>query len=343
MIVVDATSKLPKECISAPLQHPYGTLYFMRFLLLLALPLAVQIPEPPGQLVDMGGRKMHIHCTGSGSPTVILEAGASSFSIDWSLVQPEVAKTNRVCSYDRARLGWSDPGPAETAVNFVEDLHRLLAAVNEKGPYVLVGASMGGVYVRLFQTRHPEKVAGMVLVDPTHEFRLYTTYEGKTVPIASLSAEQYRTVMPKAEVKIPRRRPHTGDPFSRLPEVLLKTRVQLEQRTIDSYPPSVSADIVAQHAEAERAVFAELNDARHKTRRPLGSLPLVVLTRGLDTDKERIAAYEELAKISTKSRHTVVPNAGHEIHLYEPQAVVEAIREVIVLSGSGSQPKRDIE
>jgi pimeloyl-ACP methyl ester carboxylesterase len=143
----------------------------MRLVLLLALPLAAQVPEPPGQLVDLGGRKLHIHCTGSGPPTVILEAGASSFSIDWSLVQPDIARTSRVCSYDRARLGWSDPGPAETAVNFVQDLHRLLAAANEKGPYVLVGASMGGIYVRLFQMQHPEEVVGMVLVDPTHEFR----------------------------------------------------------------------------------------------------------------------------------------------------------------------------
>ncbi len=304
----------------------------MRLLLLLVLPLAAQIPEPPGQLVDLGGRKMHIHCTGAGSPTVILEAGASSFSLDWSLVQPDIARTNRVCSYDRARLGWSDPGPGETAANIVEDLHRLLAAVNEKGPYVLVGASMGGIYVRLFQMQRPAEVVGMVLVDPTHEYRLYTSYEGKGVPIASLTAEQYRTVMPKTEVKIPRRSPQKGEPFSRLPAALYQTRVQLDQRTIDSYPPSVSAGIVAQQAEAERATLATLNEARRNTPHPLGSLPLIILSRSLDTDPERIAAYGDLAKLSTNSRHTVVANSGHEIHLYQPSAVVEAIREVIALA-----------
>ena len=120
-------------------------------------------------------------------------------------MQPEIAKTNRVCSYDRARMGWSDPGPLDSAANIVQDLKTLLRAVNEKGPYVLVGASMGGIYVRVFQMRHPEDVVGMVLVDPTHELRLFTTIEGKAVPIASVTAEQYRTVLPKGEVKIPRR------------------------------------------------------------------------------------------------------------------------------------------
>jgi pimeloyl-ACP methyl ester carboxylesterase len=167
------------------------TLMPMRAILLLALPLFAQIAEPPGRLVDIGGRKLHIYCTGSGAPTVILEAGASSFSIDWSLVQPEIAKTNRVCSYDRARMGWSDPGPLDTAANIVQDLKALLRAANEKGPYVMTGASMGGIYVRVFQMRYPEDVVGMVLVDPTHELRLFTTIEGKPVPIASVTAEQY--------------------------------------------------------------------------------------------------------------------------------------------------------
>jgi hypothetical protein len=140
--------------------------------------------------------------------------------------------------------------------------------------------------------------------------------------------------MPTSEVKIPRRRAQTSDPFSRLPDALFKTRVQLDQRTIDSYPPAVSAEIVAQHAEAERTTFAKLNDARKKMPHPLGSLPLVILTRGLNTDEERIKAYDELARMSTNSRHTVVANAGHEIHLYQPPAVAEAIREVIQLTRS---------
>lgn len=298
----------------------------------LAFPLFAEIGAPPGRLIDVGGRKMHIHCTGSGSPTVVLEAGASSFSIDWSLVQPEIAKSVRVCSYDRARMGWSDVGPMDTAANIVQDLRTLLHGANEKGPYVLVGASMGGIYVRVFQMRYPDDVAGMVLVDPSHELRLFGTLDGKVVPLPLVSAEHYRTVLPRGEVKIPRRRAQTGEPFARLPESLYKTRVELDQRMIDSYPPSVGPEIVAERAEAERATFAELNEARRKVTHALGGLPLVILTRGRDTDEERIAAYDELATMSTKSRHTVVAGAGHEIHLYQPDAVIEAIRDVIGLA-----------
>lgn len=301
----------------------------------LAVPVFAQIPDPPGKLLTLGGRKMHLHCTGAGSPTVILEAGASSFSLDWSLVQPEIAKSNRVCSYDRARLGWSDPGGPETAANFVQDLKSLLTAAKEDGPFIMVGASMGGVYVRLFQLRYPGQVAGMVLVDPVHEYRLYTRYQGKTVPIVSLSAEEYGTALPVAEVKIPKRRAQTGEPFSLLPEAIYKARILLDQRTIDSYPPSVSAEIVREHSQAERAAFSELYLARQKRPLALGSLPIVLLTRGRDTDKDRQAAYTELAaSLSTRTRLMEVPDAGHEIHLYRPGAVVDAIREVSALVGT---------
>jgi len=111
-------------------------------------------------------------------------------------------------------------------------------------------------------------------------------------------------------------------------------KVGLDKRLIDSFPASVGADVVAQRAEAERATLAELYQARKKAPHSLGSLPLVILTRGVNTDKERVAAYDELAKMSTRSRHTVVADAGHEIHLFQPAAVIEAIREVIALARS---------
>src|SRR5215472_13725174 len=101
---------------------------------------------PPGQMIDIGGRKLHLYCTGKGSPSVVLVAGGGAFSIDWALVQPKIAEHTRVCSYDRAGLGWSDPGPAEETVEeTVSDLHALLRASDERGPYVLVGASIGGI------------------------------------------------------------------------------------------------------------------------------------------------------------------------------------------------------
>src|SRR5882762_11922210 len=107
---------------------------------------------PPGKLIDIGGRKLHLFCEGKGSPTVILMAGGGAFSIDWALVQPKVAKDTRVCSYDRAGLAWSDPGPAdETVEQNVSDLHAVLQASGEPGPYVLVGASIAGIYNQAYQ------------------------------------------------------------------------------------------------------------------------------------------------------------------------------------------------
>jgi pimeloyl-ACP methyl ester carboxylesterase len=123
--------------------------------LLTIVPVLAQqadIGSPPGRLIDVGGRRLHLNCSGSGSPTVVLEAGASSFAIDWSLVQPDIARTQRVCSYDRASSGWSDARPdVETPIKIVVDLNTALAAAGEKPPFVLVGASAGGLYVRLYQ------------------------------------------------------------------------------------------------------------------------------------------------------------------------------------------------
>ena len=127
-------------------------------------------PPAPGQLVDIGGCRLHLLCSGKGSPTVVAENGASGFSIDWALVQPEVAKFTRICTYDRAGFAWSDPGPEfDTVEQAMDDLHLLLRTAKIAPPYILVGHSIGGLYVRAFQRRYPGEVKGMVLVDATPE------------------------------------------------------------------------------------------------------------------------------------------------------------------------------
>src|SRR5687768_6609184 len=126
----------------------------------LAAAQTIDIGPAPGRRIDLGGRRLHVNCSGSGSPTVVLEAGASSFAIDWSLVQPEVAKTTRVCSYDRAGSGWSDARPdVETPPRVIQDLRSALTAAGEKPPYVMVGASRGSFFVRQFHATHPDEVA----------------------------------------------------------------------------------------------------------------------------------------------------------------------------------------
>ena len=126
----------------------------------------------PGRLVDVGGgRRMHLYCTGSGAPTVVLEAGLGDFSIpSWNSVQPAISGYSRVCSYDRAGTGWSDPptvSPLPDAI--IADLHTVLQNAGEQAPFVMVGHSLGGPIVRHYAVHHPDQVAGLVLVDGSHE------------------------------------------------------------------------------------------------------------------------------------------------------------------------------
>jgi pimeloyl-ACP methyl ester carboxylesterase len=143
-----------------------------------------RINLPPGQLVDVGGHRLHINCTGAGSPTVVIEAGLGDWSTGWGFVQPEVAKTTRVCTYDRAGLGWSEPGPLpRDAAQFARELHSLLQNANIPGPYVMVGHSLGGLPVQVFAHDHPSEVAGVVLVDS-----MYPGQQGYATQAPALSA-----------------------------------------------------------------------------------------------------------------------------------------------------------
>jgi pimeloyl-ACP methyl ester carboxylesterase len=211
----------------------------------------------------------------------------------------------------------------------VDNLHRLLAAGGEHAPFVLVGASRGGLFVRDYQAEHPEQVVGLVLVDPSTEDRLYTRIGGHDVLIADVSAEQLRSTLPTHPVAVSRRSPQTGSPFNRLPPELYRTRVLLEERLIASIPDTVSPAIIATASENERALLARLRERRRASAHPLGDMPVIVLSRGTDPNPDREVAHRAVAAMSTSSRHAVVAGAGHEIHLYEPAAVVRAIAELV--------------
>ncbi len=150
--------------------HLSWTLMLLTLLTVLAIPAEAAPIDEPVQVVDIGGRHLALRCSGEGSPTVILEAGLTASSLSWHFVQPGVAKFIRVCSYDRANLGRSDRVEGtRTAQDAVDDLAALLSAAHIAGPYILVGASFGGHIVRLFAAQHPGEIAGIVLVDASHE------------------------------------------------------------------------------------------------------------------------------------------------------------------------------
>ena len=301
-------------------------------LLVSVLVAAVQarqaLPPPPGQLVDIGGgRRLHLLCSGQGSPTVLLEAGGSAFAIDWTLVQREIEKTNRVCSYDRAGMGWSDPLPANTPATDSADLHALLAAAKVPGPFVLVGASRGGLLIRTYLLDYPADIVGLVFVDPSSEDRLFNMVGNQAIAIAEMTPEQIRSTLPFYPVNVPRRDVQRGTPFDKLPAELHQQRLLLDERLIASGPERVTPEQIFRSREAERVMLARLLASR-KGPPPLGDRPTVVLTRGDQRHADREAVHAALARLSTRSRHTVVEGAGHEIHLFAPAAVIDAIREV---------------
>jgi pimeloyl-ACP methyl ester carboxylesterase len=161
-------------------------------------------PPPTGRLVDIGGRRLHVDCKGSGSPEVIVENGGAAFSFDWALVQPQIARFTRICTYDRAGYAWSDVGPEfDTFDQAAHDLHLLLAKAGVPGPYVLVGHSLGGMLVRFYQTKYPTDIVGMVLVDSSHEESLQ--HVGlKVVRVPELTAKQFQTLIDEGKANRPK-------------------------------------------------------------------------------------------------------------------------------------------
>ena len=297
---------------------------------LLAAAVAAQdLPPAPGKLVDVGnGRRLHLLCSGAGSPSLIIEAGAPAFAIDFTLVQRELEKTHRVCSYDRAGSGWSDPLPPFTPAADTADLHALLQAAKEPPPYVLVGASRGGLLIRGYLAAYPSEVEGLVFIDPATEDRMFGVVNGRPMAIAQMTAEEMRSTIPGRPVRVPKRPVQQGAPFNLLPPELYKQRLVLDQRAIDALPDTLTPEQLLAYQEAERVMLAALLATR-KAGTPFGNRPTIVLTRGRDHNQMSQTSQRLIAELSTNSRFSVISGSGHEIHLYEPRAVVNAVNDVL--------------
>jgi len=274
---------------------------------------------PPGKMVEVNGRLLHINHAGSGSPTVVLEAGLGAMSSGWGWIQPEVAKFTRVVSYDREGLGWSEGGSGFTsASNAVNQLNELLQTSSIEGPYVLVGHSMGGLLVRVFANKYPEKVAGIVLVDASHPdqyTRSHAIRRHMNAGFRMLKKIPFLTKMGYVRLTRFLHSQAEGLPVRqrREAEVFLTSYTHLKATLNES--------------RAWDTICEEVRHTRH-----LGNLPLAVVSAGKDVLPGSGELQAELAAISSDSAHQVVEGATHVTlvtHRGHAMSVVAAVRQVV--------------
>jgi pimeloyl-ACP methyl ester carboxylesterase len=285
----------------------------------------------PGQMVDIGSGRLHVHCTGQGWPVVILEGGSGADSSSWSLVQPEVARFTTVCSYDRAGYGWSDDGlQPRSKARIASELHELLSRMRKPPPFLLVGHSFGGEIVRVYAEKYPAEVAGLVLV-------------------ATAPSDDWDRRMPGAWVA---RVEEHGRADTRRLRLLRLLAVFGVLRLWSGHPyvqyvrehlPHKAAEAVIALARRGRpfAAVAAEDAATDQDRVPthFGDRPMIVLSDrwalAQDEPREEIEAARswdtmerELAMQSTRGKRIVVEGTGHMIPLERPGAIVAAIRSV---------------
>jgi pimeloyl-ACP methyl ester carboxylesterase len=291
---------------------------------------------PPGRLVDIGRRKLHLDCTGKGTPTVILMAGGGAFSIDWALVQPRLAESTQVCSYDRAGLGWSGPGPEDNIVEEnVSDLHALLQASGERGPYVLVGASIGGIYIQAYQRTFPADVAALVFTNSSN--RIGFRVKDKVGLIWELTEAEIRSGFPNPSASKGPAPTREGDPFDKLPPNLQKVRLWLDVRLWEQSDPAkaVPDDLLSWRKE----FLTEFDETDAGKKPPLGALPVVVIATDPPAPESARTSRDEagprLDYLSSNTVHITAASSGHEIHLYQPQSVIQGVLQAVSAVRSG--------
>lgn len=298
----------------------------------------------PGKLVDIGGgRHIQLDCRGAGAPTVVFEAGLDALgALAWSAVHDPTAQTTRACAYSRAGVMWSDPsGRPFSPEHVAQDLHAALAAAGEKGPYVMVGHSLGGPYLLTFTALYPADVAGLVFVDASHP--------DQRARLAKAAGKPLDAGVGQARL---------GKAVSGLGLLRL---VLPNGMAPDHLAPEAAKAGAAWFPKSVPALAAELDGldatlAGASGHRDLGDRPMVVLTRGdkfppgaanqmkvspaqlAALDAEWLAMQTEEAAWSTASRHQVVPGASHYIQLDQPAVVVAAVREVVERVRAGKGP-----
>lgn len=289
---------------------------------------------PPGQLVDIGGRRLHMDCRGSGSPTVVFESGLDiNGSLSWSLVHPQIAGMTRACAYSRAGILWSDPHDApQNGISVAEDLHTALTKSGEHGPFVLVGHSLGGSYIMTYTKYFGGDVAGVVFVDASHPDQVQR-FKALNAPESSVHTYLFKVGVALNWTGIVRA---VAPLYGQLPHQPIH-----DDRIVKAYA-STSLGPMMKEQDSLEQTFAEAG-----TFREVGDRPLVVLTAMKPFPPEDLAELEwpedqarqaqhaweqmhdEETRWSSDGRHQVVPDANHYIQFDRPDIVIAAVKSVV--------------
>jgi pimeloyl-ACP methyl ester carboxylesterase len=294
---------------------------------------------PPGSFVDVGGHRLHVTCSGSGSPVVLLESGIAASSLSWVVVQPQIAAFTRVCSYDRAGLAWSEPASCpRTFERMVDELGTVLANIAPRERYILVGHSFGSFLVSAFATRHSTKVAGLVLVDPATEWLATTPHRARLLwggqKLSRIGALLARVGVVRACLALltggvpgaPRRFVRIFGPTAARTLERLVGEVRKLPPDIHPIVQALWCDPKCFHAMADHLAALERHRETIATVVSPREVPLVVISSG-DQPAEQLAAHRTLVKESVAGRHLVATRSAHWIQFDEP--VVTAVRELI--------------
>ncbi|MBI4909409.1 MAG: alpha/beta hydrolase [Acidobacteria bacterium] len=287
----------------------------------------------PFHLVGAGALRLNLHCTGRGTPTIVLEAGLADSLDQWRLVQPEVARFARVCSYDRAGYGYSDPGPMpRTSARIASELHAALQSAGEAPPFVMAGSSFGGYCVRVFNGQYPSEVAAILLVDSTQEdqYRLLPPAWSAMSAATRVRARSQAFWAPLS-IGLGMTRFHLRLRGQQVPPVLLQAKyIQARTSELENIETSAEQARVAEHMNGKALVVLTAG-------RPIDA----ALRAALSADDQR--AFEQtwvnelqlrLARLSTRGKRIIVQDSGHDIPGERPEAVVAAIRELCNVPGS---------
>lgn len=268
----------------------------------------------PGRLIDVGGHSVHLNCTGSGSPTVVLEPGGGEMSSNLGWIAPAVARGTRVCVYDRAGRGWSQPSATpQDGTQIATDLHTLLQRGHIPGPYVLAGHSFGGLYVLNFAARYPNEVAGMVLVDSTAP--AWGAASSGDQGSSRLMSRVSTLISTSARLGLGRL--YGQFAYGSLPQ---RSRDEVRASTATASNIRSTIDEYVQ-ASASMRQAASLKDFANK--------PLVVITAGMGHDAAWTTAQNHLATLSTNSVHRVIENATHEALVADSQPANVTTRAIL--------------